>query len=433
LGFSKSVMKRQLLLILIILLVISACSIGQDLDSQTTPAPTQSSILPNGGDQLTEIDSSNNQPVPYWPTDGWRTSSPVEQGMDSALLVQMFESIDQHNLEIDSVLVVRNGYIVAEKYYSPYSENTRHVLYSCTKSFVSALVGMAIEDGYIEGVNIAVQDSFPELIFENGDERKQVITLEDLLTMRSGLDWVEGMPSYRAMMDSRDWTKYVLDIPMATDPGSQFNYCSGCSHVMSAIIEQSTEMGTMAYARDRLFKPLGITNYQELDWWDSIKFNGLNITCSPAQHFSNRGLFDRNKTLWCGWIISGKENRFYFAGDTGYFPGFKEIAEKYGPFDFAAIPIGAYLPRWFMGPVHLSPDEAVKVFREINSKFFVPIHWGTFELADEPLDQPPKELLKEIQNQSLNSEQFLILKHGETKIIKEINISPELSTSIQSF
>jgi L-ascorbate metabolism protein UlaG (beta-lactamase superfamily) len=161
---------------------------------------------------------------------------------------------------------------------------------------------------------------------------------------------------------------------------------------------------------------LGITNYEELDWWDEINFNGLKIACVPAQHFSNRGMFDRNKTLWCGWVVQGKTESIYFAGDTGYFPGFKKIGEKFGPISVAAIPIGAYLPRWFMSPVHVSPQEAVQAYLDLNADYFVPIHWGTFELADEPLDNPPKVLKQEIINRELVKEKFVILQHGETRI-----------------
>jgi N-acyl-phosphatidylethanolamine-hydrolysing phospholipase D len=163
---------------------------------------------------------------------------------------------------------------------------------------------------------------------------------------------------------------------------------------------------------------IGIQHYEELDWWESVTFNGKKFVCTPAQHFSNRSMFDRNKTLWSSWAVIGEERKFYFAGDTGYFPGFKEIAERFGPFDIAAIPIGAYLPRWFMSPVHLSPQEAVQAFLDLDAQIFVPVHWGTFELADEPLDNPVKVLRKEIELRSLNPQAFWILRHGETRIYK---------------
>lgn len=164
-------------------------------------------------------------------------------------------------------------------------------------------------------------------------------------------------------------------------------------------------------------KKWGIERYKELDWWNSIKVDGLEFVCTPAQHFSGRTAFDRNKSLWCSWVLRGKSKNLYFAGDSGYFSGFQTIGEQYGPFDVAAIPIGAYMPRWFMAPVHVDPQQAVQVFLDVKAKNFIPIHWGTFDLADEALDAPPKELLAEINKRKLDTASFWILKHGETKII----------------
>ncbi len=168
---------------------------------------------------------------------------------------------------------------------------------------------------------------------------------------------------------------------------------------------------------------MGITNFMEMDWWESVKINGIEYICTPTQHFSGRSLADRNKTLWCSWTIIGKEQRIYFAGDTGYFPGFKEIAEKYGPFDVAAIPIGAYKPRWFMSPVHVDPAQAVDVFIDIEAKYFIPIHWGTFSLADEAIDAPPKDLMKAVEEKKLSKEKFKILRHGETFVLPGLNLT----------
>ena len=137
------------------------------------------------------------------------------------------------------------------------------------------------------------------------------------------------------------------------------------------------------------FENLEITNYQELDWWDEFKFNNILFVCVPAQHFSGRTLFDGNKTLWSGWVIKALQADIYYAGDSGYFPGFKEIGQRLGPFDVAFLPIGAYRPRWFMKSVHMNPVEAVQAYQDVNSHYFLPIHWGTFVLSDEPLQEPP--------------------------------------------
>ncbi len=164
----------------------------------------------------------------------------------------------------------------------------------------------------------------------------------------------------------------------------------------------------------KFFEKLGITNMQEFDWWNSITFNGVEFVCTPTQHFSGRTLFDRNSTLWCSWVIVGEQERIYFAGDSGYFPGFKEIGERYGPFDLAAIPIGAYKPRWFMEPMHVDPRQAVDIYTDVKARYFVPIHWGTFILSDEGVNDPPRELLHEVEIRKLDADLFKILRHGES-------------------
>jgi N-acyl-phosphatidylethanolamine-hydrolysing phospholipase D len=152
----------------------------------------------------------------------------------------------------------------------------------------------------------------------------------------------------------------------------------------------------------------------ELGWWESTTVGGVRIHCVPAQHFSGRGLTDRNRRLWAGWVVEGGSRRFYFAGDTGYFSGFAEIARRLGPVDLAAIPIGAYLPRAMMGRIHLNPEEAVQAARDVGAARVVGMHWGTFDLADEPLDEPPRRFLAEAARQGWGDRAF-VMKVGETR------------------
>ncbi len=166
------------------------------------------------------------------------------------------------------------------------------------------------------------------------------------------------------------------------------------------------------------FKSIGINQVFELDWWDLYKENDLEIIAVPAQHWSKRSIFTRNKTLWSGWVIKSNSFRFFFAGDTGYAPCFKEIGHKLGPFDLSAIPIGAYEPRWFMRGHHVSPEEALQIHLDVRSKKSVAIHWGTFVLTDEPLEEPPERLEKALEEKGLAKEAFRVLKHGETIILK---------------
>jgi len=168
----------------------------------------------------------------------------------------------------------------------------------------------------------------------------------------------------------------------------------------------------------RWFKGLGIEKVVELDWWDHHEKGGLNIGAVPVHHWSQRDLFSRNKTLWAGWVVQSSNFRFFFCGDSGYTPIFKEIGQRLGPFDLSAIPIGAYEPRWFMRYHHLSPEEAVQVHLDIGSERSVAIHWGTFMLTDEPLDEPPKRLERAIGEKGLSGEAFLVLKHGETIVLE---------------
>jgi len=163
------------------------------------------------------------------------------------------------------------------------------------------------------------------------------------------------------------------------------------------------------------FADIGIGDVEELDWWDARTLRGLTFTCVPAQHFSGRTPWDRNRRLWSGWTVAGQTRRLYFAGDTAYFAGFKEIGARLGPFDVAAIPIGAYLPPVIMKPSHTSPEEALTALADVRGRILVPIHWGTFDLADEPLDDPPRRLQAEARRLSLGPDRVWMLRHGETR------------------
>jgi N-acyl-phosphatidylethanolamine-hydrolysing phospholipase D len=177
-------------------------------------------------------------------------------------------------------------------------------------------------------------------------------------------------------------------------------------------------------ARDgvRFFVPTGMgalvrsfgARADELGWWDSVDAGGVRLHCVPAQHFSGRGLFDRNRRLWAGWVVQGPTRRFYFAGDTGYFAGFREIGERLGPFDLAAVPIGAYLPREIMGHVHVTPEEGLQAGVDARAERILAMHFGTFDLADEPLDEPPRRFLAEARARGV-AEQAWVLNVGESR------------------
>jgi N-acyl-phosphatidylethanolamine-hydrolysing phospholipase D len=165
------------------------------------------------------------------------------------------------------------------------------------------------------------------------------------------------------------------------------------------------------------FENRGIRNVFEMDWWDRHQDGKFEIVAVPVQHWSKRSIFSRNKTLWAGWVIKSDTFRFIFVGDSGYTPHFSEIGEKLGPFDLAAIPIGAYEPRWFMRHHHVNPKEALQIHLDLQSKKSVAIHWGTFILTDEPLDEPPKRLAAALEEKKIPKNQFRVLKHGETIVL----------------
>jgi N-acyl-phosphatidylethanolamine-hydrolysing phospholipase D len=163
------------------------------------------------------------------------------------------------------------------------------------------------------------------------------------------------------------------------------------------------------------FADLGITDVEELDWWQSRTERGLTLTAVPAQHFSSRTFWDRNRRLWCGWTVAGHDRRLFFAGDTAYNEVFKEIGTRLGPFDLTAIPIGAYLPPVIMKASHTTPDEALQILDDVRGRSLMPIHWGTFDLADEPFEEPPRQLKEDAERRGLGPDRVWLFQHGETR------------------
>ncbi len=173
--------------------------------------------------------------------------------------------------------------------------------------------------------------------------------------------------------------------------------------------------------RPRLLSPLGGKRYlkrlglpiMEFDWFESRVISGLRVTLLPCQHWSKMGLFDTNAMLWGSWLLEAGDLKVFFAGDTGYFGGFREYGQRFGPFDLALLPIGAFEPRWFMKTVHMDPFEAVWAAKELGARVFVPIHWGVFDMSDEPLDLPPK-LVQEAARREGLADRLKLLSPGES-------------------
>ena len=162
------------------------------------------------------------------------------------------------------------------------------------------------------------------------------------------------------------------------------------------------------------FKEQGIFEVNEYDWWDEDLVEGLKITCLPSQHWSKRTVLKEFDTLWASWAVEYKRFKFWFAGDTGYNAyQFKEIGEKAGPFDFSAIPIGGYDPRWFMSNFHINPREALEIHLDVKSKQSIGIHWGTFVLTTEPVDEPPRKLRQVMEEKGIDPKEFFAPVHGK--------------------
>jgi L-ascorbate metabolism protein UlaG (beta-lactamase superfamily) len=165
----------------------------------------------------------------------------------------------------------------------------------------------------------------------------------------------------------------------------------------------------------KLLTKKGIGNSRDIDWWQRIELTeDVLLTGVPAQHFSSRGLFDHNKTLWLGFVIEGSVGPIYFPGDTGYGPHFRQIAEHFGPIYFALLPIGAYKPRWFMSPVHMDPQQAVQAHKDLGAHISMGIHFGTFiGLADDGQKESVEELYKALDDAGIPRSQFWVLDFGE--------------------
>jgi L-ascorbate metabolism protein UlaG (beta-lactamase superfamily) len=164
----------------------------------------------------------------------------------------------------------------------------------------------------------------------------------------------------------------------------------------------------------RFLQSRGIDRVRDLDWWQAVDLeHGVRLTAVPVQHFSGRGICDRNGTLWTGYVLEGKSGAVFFAGDTGFGPHFQKVREKFGPVAVAMLPIGAFRPEWFMGPVHMSPDEAVRAHRVLEARQSVAMHFGTFILADDGQDEPVEKLREALERERIPESDFRVLGFGE--------------------
>jgi CubicO group peptidase (beta-lactamase class C family) len=272
----------------------------------------------------------NSTEANYWPTEGWLTSSPGAQGMVPHRLEDMGEYIVIQDIAryIDSLLIVRHGCLVYESYpSSDYNETKIHHIYSCTKSFTSALIGIALDEGYINNIDDHVLDYFPNRTFDNMNNWKEAITIEHLLTMTTGLEWNDQINFYN-MAASYDWVQYVLNRPMETLPGTSWNYNTGASHLLSSIVEKVSPNGTLEYAKEHIFDPLNFSNYS----WETdpygIPIGGtlLHITSRDMAKFGllylHEGIWDGIQLVPSNWVRKSTKAYMMEEFDQGHGSGY---------------------------------------------------------------------------------------------------------------
>ncbi len=269
---------------------------------------------------------------PYWPTQEWQVATPEKQDMDSTALDRITGFVRDSGLEVDSVIVIRHGYIVYEKYFRPpWNKDRIHNMHSCTKSIMGSLVGIAVQQGKIKSFNDKMVDYFPNRTIQNLDERKKSVTLLNLMTMKGGFDWPERTYPYTdprnpviQALRSNDPIQFVLDRPMAAQPGTIWAYNGGFSQIFSAIVTNKTGMTTLEFAKKNLFGPLGITNFawrtDRQGIYDAA--GGLSMTPRDMAKYGylilNRGVWEGKQIIPADFIAESVKTQTPFNPNAGY-------------------------------------------------------------------------------------------------------------------
>ena len=254
---------------------------------------------------------AQERPPSVWPTKAWEVSTPEAQGMDSRALARLIDDVGTYKQ--DSILIVRNGRIVADAYYGPYVAGVRHDLRSVTKSFLSTAVGILVQQGKLASVDRPVLDFFPDRTVANLDERKKAITVQHLLDMASGIDWLERVytpdESLARMYASPDPTGFVLDQPMSDPPGEKFSYKGGDTYLLSALITKVTGQNALEFAKRELFAPLGITDFRwaPIDKQDVVTGEaGMRVTphdmAKLGYLYLRDGVWDGKRIIPAAWV-----------------------------------------------------------------------------------------------------------------------------------
>jgi len=251
----------------------------------------------------------------YWPTGGWRTAAPGDHGVDPAALDRLHAYLDQQYPHFDSLLVVRHGHLLREDYPRAKGPDDLRNVKSVTKSVLSALVGVALDTGDLPGLDEPLGSFFAAEFASIADRAKRAITLADLLTMRSGLDWSEWAGTTPQMTASRDWLRFVLERPLAHAPGERFNYSTGDTHLIAAALQRATGMTLLDYADLYLFRPLGITARQWPADPQGVNIGGSELALRPRDMaklgllYLSLGRWEDRAIIPDGWARTSTEPR----------------------------------------------------------------------------------------------------------------------------
>ncbi len=289
---------------------------------------------------------ANASDSPCAPTDGWRDASPESQGVDSGMLIEMVLHILDNHYKIDSITIVRNGRLITDAYFSPFEKGKKHRMASCAKSITATLIGIAVDKGFIESVNHPLLEFFPDEPIQHVDDLKRAITLEHVLTMTSGLNPMErkrpGWSGADGAAKMDDWARAVLDRPVIGAPGVEFKYNNGGSHLLSAIIQKTTRMSALDFARRHLFGPLGVADVE----WDSdprgVNIGGSKMWMTPHDmakigwlHLRD-GVWDGVRIVSRNWIESATRSHVDVRSSTATF-------KQYGYQWWIDAPAGCYI------------------------------------------------------------------------------------------
>ena len=286
-GFTRSVSPVQLVIVALILVVVAIAAVF-----------IWRAVKP----------STLNVPAPdYWPTTGWRSSTPETQGIDSDKLAESLLAIRARNIQIHSLMVIRNGYVVADAIFYPYDGQTVHNVASVTKSLMTTLIGIAVDQGKLD-LDDKMVSFFPDRSIANLDQRKENITVRHLASMSSGLDCTAEADekTLQEMVASPDWAQFALDRKVAWEPGEQFVYCSPAIHLLSPILQQATGMTTLDFARQYLFEPLG---FGEVMWPKDPQgyYDGWADVSLHPHDMAKLGFLFLNQGQWDGQQIVSRQ------------------------------------------------------------------------------------------------------------------------------